>query len=151
MILVSLLASSAFAQKLGKWQTTAESNELISSLTMRDGNRMIAVKHENNLVSFIIENPKYLRTQGKDLKAMIRFDSGLPRPLDMQNVDHREAVVTREKARELIKQLAASKKMAIRIYNLEEFHCWDLAFITFVLKLPSDTPQVLGEILGSSN
>ncbi len=151
MILGSLLASPAFAQMPGKWQTTTEAKTRISSLAMRDGERVIAVKNENNLVSFVIESPKYLKTQGKEIKALIRFDSGRPQSLEMLNVDHREAVVTKEKAQEIIKQLAEAKKLTVRIYNLEEFHCWDLAFDTFILKLPADTPQVLGKALRGPN
>ena len=149
-ILFSLLASLAFAQVPGKWHTEAASNALVSTLVL-DRKHTIVIMNENDLVSFTIESPQYLKTQSKDVKAMIRYDGSIPQDFRMVNADHREAVVKQQKAREIIKKFGTTKKVDLRIYTHDDDYCDDLVFDTMVFNLPADTPTVVDKVLRGSN
>ena len=155
-VLASLLVSSAFAQlplwrcTPGTWHTEAGPNKLISILITKDGKDALVVSNENGLVSFGIESPRYLKVQEKKLKAWIRFDSDRPKMIDFLNVDHHMAVPEKDRARGILDRLATAKKMRVRMVNIDEAHCWGLAFFDIAVKLPANTPQVLGKVLSGS-
>ena len=147
-VLISLLATSAFAQEFGKWQTNADSSTLSSTLVL-DRRHAIVVKNENNIVSFIVESPQYLKSkmEDDDIKAMMRFDSSVPDDFRLKNVERRMAVISKDKARDIIQQMAAAKKIDLRIYTHSDDYCDDLQFDTMVFDVPANTPAVVARVL----
>ncbi len=142
-VLVLFLAGFAFAQAPGQWQI--KGNEI--SIRAKDFKHSVSVKNEGGILSFIVTSPQYLRTQPEQLKATVRFDSARPESFAMVNVGRQIAVVTDQKARSLIEQLAVAKKLHVRLYSHDERYCDDLVFDNTHLDLPANTPEVIGKIL----
>ncbi len=145
VLVILFLAGSALAQ-VGQWQTTEKG----ISIKAKDYRHEISVKNNGGVLSFIVTSPQYLKTQPEKIKATIRFDAARPQSFEMVNVKRTTAVVTDQKARSLIEQLAGAKKLHIRLYSHDERYCDDLVFDNTFLDLPANTSEVIGKVLRSS-
>ncbi len=141
-----LLAGSVFAQSPGQWHDSKDG----ISLKAKDYKHSISVKNQGGVLSFIVTSPQYLRTQPEKIKATVRFDSARPQSFEMVNVKKSLAVLTDQKARSLIEQLAGAKKLHVRLYSHDERYCDDLVFDNTYLDLPANTSEVIGKVLGVS-
>jgi hypothetical protein len=142
-VILLLLAGFALAQAPGQWQV--DGNEI--SIRAKDFKHSVSVKNEGGVVSFIINSPEYLRTQPEKIKATIRFDTARPESFEMVNVAQRDAVVTNQKARSLVEQMATAKTVHVRLYSHDERYCDDLVFDNTYLDMPPNTSEVIGRIL----
>jgi hypothetical protein len=141
-----LLAGSVFAQSPGQWHDSKDG----ISLKAKDYKHSISVKNQGGVLSFIVTSPQYLRTQPEKIKATVRFDTARPQSFEMVNVKKSLAVLTDQKARSLIEQLASAKKLHVRLYSHDERYCDDLVFDNTYLDLPANTSEVIGKLLGAS-
>jgi hypothetical protein len=149
-LILWFLAWPAFAQVPGQWQTTEKSKAVISSLS-QDHNRGIALKYEDGLLSFMVESRQYLKHRGESVEAMVLFDWGMPKNVELRNLDGRMAVVTKNKARKIMEQLAGAKKVTVRLFTRDDRNCIDYAADDVVLKLPRNTPEVVARVLRGNN